>query len=245
MGKIKDRAGEINKNFQGLKMKIIEYRKAIDLTVQFEDGTIVKKAAYKEFSNGAIKNLNYPSIFGVGYIGEGEYKAWGVDKLTKQYTTWFGMLSRCYNENNRHKAPTYKDVSVWKEWYSFQVFAKWFDENYVDGCHLDKDLLSKGNRLYSPETCCFLPQEINALFTRSTIRDLPTGVYYLRGSYQASTPKSDRTTYLGFFKTIEEAFQAYKTAREKYIKEVADEWKDLIAPEIYQAMYSWIVEITD
>lgn len=46
-------------------------------------------------------------------------------------------------------------------------------------------------------------------------------------------------------KTPEEAFQVYKVAKETYIKEVADEWKDKINPKVYQAMYNYQVEITD
>lgn len=241
---LKNRVGETNVNFQCLKMTIIEYRKAIDMTVQFEDGTVVKKVAYKEFSSGAIKNLNHPSVFEKGYMGEGKYKAWGGKCLTKEYNTWFGMISRCYNEKGRLRCPTYKDVIVCEEWHNFQNFAEWFEDNYVEGYHLDKDILVKGNKIYSPQTCAFVPQCINSSFTGSK-RDLPIGVYYLRGRYQASTPKHDKKTYLGFYKTIDEAFYAYKIAKEKYIRELADEWKNKIDSRVYNAMCNWIVEITD
>lgn len=241
----KNRVGETNKNFQGLEMKIIEYRKAVDLTVQFKDGTIVKKAAYKEFSSGSIKNLNHPSIFGKGYMGEGKYKAWGKGKLTKQYNVWFGMLSRCYG--GRDSCYTYRGVEVCKEWCNFQVFAAWFDENYIDGWALDKDIICSECKIYSPETCCFVPQEINNMFTSrsKTKRNLPIGVYYLRGRYQVSTPTNDKTTYIGFYKTVDEAINVHKKAKEKYMKEVAEIWKSKIDPRVYEALYNYQVEITD
>jgi len=206
---LKNRVGESNINFQGLKMTILEYRKATDLTIQFEDGTIVKKTAYKEFSSGSIKNLNHPSVFGKGYMGEGKYKAWGKTKLTKMYTTWFGMMVRCYDERFHTKQPTYKDVEVCDEWHNFQNFAKWYEENYIEDYQLDKDILCPTCRIYSPETCVFVPQQINNMFKSSNKRELPTGVYYLRGRYQVSTPTNVGSTYIGFYKTKEEAISVH------------------------------------
>lgn len=245
MSKVKNRVGESNINFQGLKMTIVEYRKAIDLTVEFEDGTIVKKAAYKEFNSGKIKNLNHPSVFCKGFMGEGVYKAWDKTKLTKVYSTWFGMMVRCYDEKYHLKHPTYKNVEVCDEWYNFQNFAKWFEDNYIEGFHLDKDILCPTCRIYSPETCVFVPQQINNMFTSSYSRDLPIGVYYLRGRYQVSTPTNDKSTYIGFYKTKDEAIKVHKIAKEKYMKEEAEKWKDYIDPRVYQAMYNYEVGITD
>lgn len=247
MGKTKDRVGETSINFQGLEMKILEYRKAIDMTIQFEDGTIVNKTAYKEFSNGSIKNLNHPSIFGKGYMGEGRYKAWGGSGLTKQYCTWIAMLSRCYNEKELKRSPTYRGVEVHQEWYNFQVFAEWFENNYKEGFHLDKDIICSDCRVYSPETCVFVPREINSLFTSARIskRNLPVGIYYLRGRYQVSTPTHDKTTYIGFYKTVEEAMIVYKIAKEKYMREVAEIWKDRVDHRVYQILYNYTIEIAD
>ena len=50
---------------------------------------------------------------------------------------------------------------------------------------------------------------------------------------------------MGTFDTSEEAFQAYKVAKEQYIKEVADKWREQIEPRVYKAMYKYQVEITD
>lgn len=243
--RFKDRTGELNTNFQRLEMKIVEYRKAIDITVEFQDGTIVKKTTYRDFMEGSIKNLNHPSIFEKGFMGQGNYKAWGGSKLTREYNTWFGMLGRCYNEKDRHKQPTYKGVTVCEEWLNFQNFAKWFEGNYVENYHLDKDIVLKGSRIYSPETCVFVPREINMLFTNNgqSKRNLPRGVYYLRGRFQVSTPTKEGSTYIGFYKTVEEALSVYKKAKEKYMQQVAEEWKDKIDFRVYKALYNYKVEI--
>ena len=241
---LKNRVGEVNINFQGLKMKIIEYRKAIDMTVQFEDGTVVKKVAYKEFSSGSIKNLNYPSVFGKGYMGEGKYKAWGGNKLTKQYCTWFAMISRCYSEKELLRSPTYRGVEVCDEWCNFQNFATWFDDNYIEGWALDKDILCPDCRVYSSLTCVFVHRDINSMFTSAgkTKRDLPVGIYYLRGRYQVSTPTHDGSTYVGFYKTLEEANIVNKVAKEKYMKKMAEIWEGRIDPRVHAIMCNWKFE---
>ena len=53
------------------------------------------------------------------------------------------------------------------------------------------------------------------------------------------------STYFGSHDTPEEAFIAAKKGKEDYIKQKADEWKHLIDPRVYEAMYKYQVEITD
>ena len=117
----------------------------------------------------------------------------------------------------------------------------------MQGWHLDKDILIKGNKIYSPETCCFVPQEVNILFIKNSKRreGLPIGVYKQKNSFVAHLSKGKEQIYLGSFSTIEECFQAYKIAKEEYIKEMADKWKPLIHLKVYEAMYNYKVEITD
>lgn len=135
---------------------------------------------------GNIKNTYLPTVYSIGYLGEGEFKPTFKGKRTKEYSTWQGMLQRCYDEkfNNRHIS--YKKCEVCEEWHCFQNFAEWFYENYrpeiMQGWQLDKDILVKGNKIYSPETCCFLPQRINKLLTKNNrVRgEYPIGVDYYK-----------------------------------------------------------------
>jgi hypothetical protein len=76
------------------------------------------------------------------------------------------MMMRCYSLKWSSKFPTYKDCIVDERWHNFQIFGEWFEENYVEGFELDKDILGKSSKIYSPETCCFVPQEINLMFTK-------------------------------------------------------------------------------
>jgi len=139
---------------------------------------------------------------------------------------------------------------VCEEWRNFQNFAKWFEKNYkneiMEKWQLDKDILVKRNKVYSPETCAFVPREINCLFTKTTkVRgNLPIGVTKEYNKFRAQSC-SNKKRYLGTFTTPEEAFQSYKKSKEIYIKEIADKWKGLISEQVYEAMYNYKVEIND
>ena len=118
----------------------------------------------------------------------------------------------------------------------------------MEGWCLDKDILVKGNKVYSPETCCFVPNEINILFTKgnSCRGALPIGVRKRKnGKYLTQITKNSKNIHIGIFNTPEEAFQAYKVAKEDYIKKMADKWRDKISNRAYQALYNYQVEITD
>ena len=81
---------------------------------------------------------------------------------TRHYSVWRNILKRCYTHYKCHQS-SYEGCSIVPEWLIYSTFKKWFDANYISDYQLDKDLLVKGNKVYSPETCCFVPQEINKL----------------------------------------------------------------------------------
>jgi len=242
-----NRVGEKFTTNEGYEVEIISYRSATDIDIRFEDGTILRNKNYDHLQRGTVMNPNHISVCGVGYFGFGKYKSRNNNKQVKVYTVWRSMLQRCYNEKELIKYPTYKEASVCKEWHNFQNFAEWFENNYIEGFHLDKDILLKSNMSYSPETCCFVPVEINSLFTKTNSKrgECPIGVSKIKRGYTAKLTKNKMHVHLGTFKTVEEAFRAYKTAKEQHIKEVADKWRDKIEDKVYQAMYNYQVEITD
>lgn len=240
----KDREGETYTTNEGCLIKITEYNSRRNCTIEFVNNSLILyNVEYQNIKKGGIKNPFHPSVYGVGFTGVGKHKP----KEIKKYNTWKGMLERCYRTSFYKKQPTYKDVTVCEEWHNYQNFAAWYEDNYIDGWHLDKDLLLGENKIYSPSTCTFVPREINNLFTkRQNDRGvLPIGVTFLKGKFQARINKSQTREFLGYFNTPEEAFEAYKTAKEEYIKEVADKWKDQLDPRVYEAMYNYEVKITD
>lgn len=251
MGKKIDRTGEVGINNQGCKMKIIEYRNSMSIDIKFEDGTIVNNIRYDHFKDQSVKNNNYPEVFGIGFIGYGKYKANYKEIKDIRYVTWMGMLRRCYDEKYHKKYPTYIGCSVCEEWHNFQNFAKWYDENYCSNnkerSELDKDILIKGNKLYSPETCIFVPQRINSLFTKVDKRrgKCFIGVTKRNKKYVTRYQTEDNITYSRTFNTEIEAFNTYKYYKEIYIKFIAEEYRGEIPQKLYDAMYNYQVEITD
>ena len=251
---MKDRIGEININTQGTLMKIIQYNRSDDIIVEFQDEYKCKvHSQYQEFRKGKIKNPYDKIVFGVGYIGKGGYAPYikETKSKTESYNYWERMLQRGYSEDYKNKKPTYKDVIVCKEWHNFQKFAKWFEDNYYEvtelgKMQLDKDILNKGNKIYSPDNCIFVPMRINQLFIKSngSRGELPIGVTRSGNKFRSRLHIIEGEKYLGSFNTPEEAFCAYKTFKEQYIKEVADEYKLYIPQKLYEAMYKYEVEIT-
>lgn len=117
---------------------------------------------------GNIKDPMRPSRFGVGYLGVGKYSFSRDGKATLCARKWKSMLERCYCKKHAIKRPSYVGCTVAEEWHNFQNFAKWFYENYPGdgGCYeLDKDRLVAGNRVYGPDTCCFLSHEENTMIS--------------------------------------------------------------------------------
>lgn len=256
---LKDRTGEINKNINGQLMKIIKYNNYSDIVVEFDDKykTIVK-CQYGMFKNGKLGNPNDNTVYNIGRLGQGKYKSKFNKKQTIQYQYWFDMMKRCYSKEYHKRFPTYKGCTVCEEWHNFQNFGKWFDDNFytIDGekiC-LDKDILVKGNKIYSPETCIFVPERINVLFTKNNkIRGkYPIGVSLGNNKkYRATINIFDfvnnkkQSKHLGYFDNIEEAFNIYKKSKENNIKRTADYYKNIIPQKLYEAMYSWEVNIND
>ena len=254
----RDRTGEERVNKFGSKMIIKEYRKYSDIDVYFpEYNWVFKHATYNQFKRGNIKCPYEPKLYGKGYLGEGKYKCRENGKLTDEYKIYMHMLERCYDPKLQEKEPTYKGCIVEDHLLNFQHMGEWIEDNYyeVPGevmC-LDKDILHKGNKIYSRDTCIFVPKRINSLFVKCDNRrgDNPIGVEDLpSGNYQVNCSNGyGKYIYLGTYSTKEEAFRVYKEYKEKIIKEVIDSYEGKIPEPFYsrlrEAMYNYEVNIND
>jgi hypothetical protein len=248
--KVSDRIGQIGKNNFGSKIIITKYNNTKDIDIYFPDTNYTAyNREYKDFMKGRVSSLYDKTILGVGCFGVGEYKSALNSKATNQYRCWINMLHRCYDNKLYKTHPTYINCIVCDKWLNFQNFAKWYDNNYyeIDGeemC-LDKDILLKGNKIYSPETCVFAPIRINGLFKTNNVGDLPPGISAYFKKYRVYCYANDSNTYLGAFETVEESFKVYKDYKENIIKLLADKYRDKIPQKLYDAMYKYEVEITD
>lgn len=248
--KPQNKVGEKYVNNEGQKAEIIEYISSVNITVKFEDNIVVGNLQYDNIKRGAFKNPYVKNICGFGYIGDMR----SINKdltYNKFYSTWVNMIRRCYDEKELIKHPSYRKISVCEDWRCFENFYKWailkYNPLFMQKWQLDKDILVKGNNVYSSDTCCFVPSAINNLFIKSnSIRGtLPIGVHKEGDKFKTGIKIKGRQKTLKRCDSPEEAFQAYKKAKEDYIKEVADKWKDKIDPRVYEAMYNYKVEITD
>lgn len=238
----------------GEEAEIVEYKNNSNITVKFLKSDELVKCRYDHFKNGMVKSNFTPTVYGVGIVGLECNR-----KTTKSYIKWVDMLFRCYDKKFQDKHPTYIGCTVCNEWLFYPNFKKWYDENYyeVDNqhMHLDKDILVRGNKVYSPKTCMFVPQDINKLFVKcdKSRGYLPIGVslHVRTGEYRSRCSvfdikvKKSKAKHLGLYKTSQEAFQSYKKAKENNIKQVADYYKSQIPEKLYEAMYRYEVHIDD
>ena len=227
--------------------KVVEYIDQKNVVIEFLYTGTRLVARIGNILNGLVKDRMYPSVYGVGITGE---KIPVVDgKRCKQRELWVRMLDRCYSKGKNK--PTYEGCSVSENFKYYPFFKEWCEKQIgfdVKGFALDKDILVKGNKVYSEGACVFVPQEINNILTykKSTNKGLSASVALQKsGRYSVSFRKDRITQNLGRFDTPEEAFQAYNQVKESYIKAVAGKWKDQIDPRVYEALMNWKVEITD
>jgi hypothetical protein len=260
MGKLKgeSRLGEERLNNQGYLMKIVLYNDCSNIIVEFQDKYKGKvHTSYQYFRLGEVRNPYHPNVFEIGITGN-KHPARIKGRDTKEYSLWHSLLQRCFDKKTKEKHQTYKDVTCCEDWLLFENFYEWLhnQENFDKWASgerwaIDKDILIKGNKTYSMDNCCLVPQNVNSLFLKSdkSRGDLPIGVTSLENGFVArcNNPITNRRDYIGYYDTPEKAFFAYKEYKEKLIKQVAElEYaKGNITKKCYDAMMNYEVEITD
>ena len=248
----KDCVGKVCKSLNSGDFKVLKYNDTTNVEIQFLKTGFETSARLDHVKSGKIKDRYMPSVYGVGIVGN-KYPIKVNDVQTKEYGLWKSMLRRCYSDNFKKKNPTYKDCEVSDKFKSYEYFYEWCNKQIgfgVDGFEIDKDLLIKGNKVYSESTCVFLPQEINTLLIKCTASrgKHPIGVCWnkTKKSFVAHVGKSKgKQEHLGYFKTEIEAFNAYKEAKEAFVKEQANKWKDKIDERAYDSLMNYTVNIDD
>ena len=248
----KDCVGKVCKSKSSGDFKILKYNNNRNVEIRFTNTGYEAVVHLVQVKSGCVKDRYLPSVYSVGVVGV-KYPISEYGVHTKEYELWKNMLKRCYSDIIKKKQPTYEGCEVSDNFKSYEYFHEWCNEQIGfnnQGWHLDKDLLIKGNKVYNESTCVFIPAEINSLLVK---RESSRGEYLI-GVYWNKTNKAFRacvnknkgaSEHLGYFNTEIEAFNAYKVAKESFIKEQANKWKDKIDERAYEALMSYTVEITD
>lgn len=212
-------------------LEIVEYSGAHNVKARFKSTATTKTVSAHQIRSGKVKDHNFPTSKGVGFIGIGKYNA---IENKKHYGLWRGVMERGLSESFKAKNPTYKGCTVHPDWHNFQNFAKWYEENHPnDGgkWELDKDILTVGNKIYSPDTCLFLPHWINSftISCNSSRGDFPVGAYFDKdtGMFRAKCSKDGKTVNIGRFSNPEDAHLAWRKYKLKLALDKKSEMDDI------------------
>ena len=241
----KPESGDIFHTKTGSKIRVIEYIDSGRVVIEHLGFKNYKtEVASARLRSGSIKNLYEPTVYGVGFFGEGDYVATIDGKYTSEYEAWSGMIRRCYDEKSLKKRPNYSDVTVSTDWHNFQVFAEWYtnQHEYGKGYHLDKDILNPSSKMYSPENCRLVPMHINLLLMDSR-SDVGVKFHKRDKVFEVVTTVDGEKKYLGRFLDKSEAHQTYKVAKEIEVKRVAKHYKEVICSDIFTALMNWRVVV--
>ena len=227
---------------------ILEYNSKDDILIEFIETGYRTTITSSRIADGSIKDKLLPRIYNVGIVGS----KYPTD--TKHYRVWYSMLQRCYDKFLHTKVnKTYKNCTVSENFLHYEYFYEWCNKQigFADShFELDKDLLIKGNGMYSEHTCVFVPREINIAMIKSNASrgNLFIGVTFDKAcnNYRSHVGIGNgKRLDLGSFKTEVEAFNAYKQAKENYLKDLANKWKNQIDIKAFNALTNYQVEITD
>ena len=248
----KDCVGKVCKSLNSGDFKILKYNDKENVEIQFLNTGFKMVARFTNIKSGSIKDPYVPLVYGVGVSGI-KYPSKLNGRNTKEYDLWHSMLERCYSDTYKKKYPTYEDCKCSDNFKYYEYFYEWCHNQIgfgVSDFELDKDLLVKGNKIYSENICVFIPAEINSLLVKCTASrgEHLIGVHWsnTNKAFVAQVRKNKgKREWLGCFKTELEAFKAYKVAKESFIKEQANEWKYQIDLRAYNALMNYEVDIDD
>lgn len=240
----KELEGKTFVNKYSEKFIVKEYIDNTNVVIEYEDGTRVSCPS-ENIRQGNTPNPMRVVVCGIGYHGIGNHRIAENGNKTIEYIKWHGMLYRVYQGNNSDCKSTacYNGVSVSDKWYNFQNFAEWFKENkalYSKDFNLclDKDLFGYRSKMYSEDTCCLLPYELNIAIQigeNNVCLDKQRNTWITTISTNGRRP----SRHLGRFKTREEALNNYFVAKNKDISDLAVSYKDFIPEVVFNALFNF------
>lgn len=181
------------------------------------------------------------------------FRSEGVKYTTKMNMTWYAMQERCKKGGSVQKREsTYVGCSIADEFMDYQKFGDWYSSQVGYGAEnydLDKDILFKGNKVYSSSTCVLIPRELNRFFGHNVNggNKYQQGVYWHSRDlvFQTQILVDGKIKYLGRFTTPESCYATYKAAKESearrwYKRLCSGEF--IVDPRVIERMRTWTME---
>ena len=225
--------------------KVVSYVTKTTVLVKFLLTGYETVATVESARLGEVTDRLHPTHYGVGFLGNEVVIGEDYKKL---YSMWWGMLRRCFGGSKQNK--TYEGCDVSANFRNFSFFASWCRKQIgygVNKFELDKDLLSKEVKIYSEDTCVFIPKEVNLFLkgSKGVRGKYVIGVGYdkVQNKYKVSDTSWCRDGKR--YETEWEAFFVYKQAKEQRAKELANKWRDQIDIRVYDALMNYKVRLTD
>lgn len=220
---------------------VLDYLDCKNVLIKFENSGATKLVRADHLRDGNIKDQTQPTVYGVGVVGKNFDKG---ESHTLTYNTWNGMLQRCYDLKVKQIRKTYEGCYVDVAFLDYEYFKKWCHNQTGfgnKGWVLDKDILSNNIKVYSPETCCFIPSEINSMIAGfSSERKKHVGVFEnSAGNFYVRSTIDGVKKSLGTFPTQEEAEEVYKVEKTRKILMALDAWKDELDVRVVERLLSF------
>lgn len=238
--------GKEFENKLGEKYFVVDYKNSKEVVVMFYDGYYTT-AQMSNIRKGAVKNPFSEKGKFLGF-GVSDVKVSTKSPLCKYRRLWEAMITRVYSRSDK----AYHSVVISQDWAVLSTFLedikgfKGYDKVVTDGWVLDKDILSINGKIYSKDTCCFVPSEINSLLVSmgKPKGDYPLGVHFCKreGKFVAQMHVKTTMKHIGYFDCQDEAHSAYKREKQMYINSVAESYKSVLDSKVYSALLTCVVQ---
>ena len=232
---------------RGTKIKLIKRIKSNRWEVEVSNSGYTIEVAQSLLKESKFLTPLCRTVYSVGYLGFGRYTVRTSEgKISPAYSVWSNIIRRCYTDYSTNKSTeSYAGVKVEDQWHSYQVFAEWYESHserfFINGItpKVDKDLIGTG-KLYSENTCVLLPNNVNCILADSRVTSsFSHGVRFICGKYFSEIMLNGKHTPLGSYDNPLDATLAYKRAKQKHLKVMAERYKQCLSEKAYNALYNW------
>lgn len=230
--------GNVFKSNKYGNMLVIEYISSEKVKVKFINTGYITYATMGNIKRDSVKDRFFPSVYGVGYVGDSKTKING--ETLREYVIWKGFMKRCYDTTTKNIQPTYLNCQSSENFKNFTYFKNWCKEQvgFINlEWDLDKDILGDGS-IYHEDVCVFVPREINLIFNSDL--SVLKGVTFnkQRDMFAAQICDGGGNRFLGYFENEKDARNNYLREKSKRISFLADKYRGCVDYRVYDKLIS-------